>query len=88
MFPEPTMRSYQDIFGERENENFLGGPVIKNLPAQKKKKKNLPATAGDTGSIPGPGTKTLCAMGQINPWATTTEPASRAVGCKYRSQCT
>ena len=68
--PRTHDEEHQDIFGERQNENFHGGPVIKNLPA----------TAGDTGSIPGPETKTLCAVSQINPWATTAEPASRATG--------
>lgn len=57
VFPEPNGEEYQDIFGERQNENFHGGPVIKNLPA----------AAGDMGSIPGPGTKTLmCRLGQTH----------------------
>ena len=34
---------------------LLGTSLVKNLPAKKKKKKNLPANAGDTGSIPSPG---------------------------------
>ena len=36
-----------DLIGEQEPsaDNFPGGPVVKNLPAN----------AGDTGSIPGPG---------------------------------
>ena len=32
--------------------DFSGDPVLKNLPAKKKKKKNLPADAEDTGLIP------------------------------------
>ena len=35
--------------------------------------KNLPSNAGDTGSIPGQGTKIPHAMGQLSPHATTTE---------------
>ena len=41
---------------------FPGGPVVKNPPAN----------AGDTGSIPAPGS---C---HVDPCATTTEPAHRA----------
>ena len=37
------------------------GPVVKNLPCN----------AGDTGSIPGPGTKIPDASGQLNSHATT-----------------
>ena len=36
--------------------DFHGSPVVKNLPA-KKKRKNLSANAGDMGSIPGWRTK-------------------------------
>ena len=43
--------------------DFPGGPVVKNLPS----------SAGDTGSIPGQGTKIPHAMGK-QPCATTTEP--------------
>ena len=42
---------------------FLGGSVVKNLPAN----------AGDTGSIPGPG-KIPHASEQLSPFATTIEP--------------
>ena len=35
--------------------------------------KNPPSNAGDTGSIPGQGTKIPHATGQLNPHATTTE---------------
>ena len=35
--------------------------------------KNLHTNAGDTGSIPDPGTKVLQAAGQLSPCATTTE---------------
>ena len=45
-------------------EDFLGGPVVKNLPSN----------AGDAGSIPGWGTKIPHAAGQLSPRATTTEP--------------
>ena len=41
-----------------------GGPVVKNLPSN----------AGDMGSIPGGGTKIPHAVGQLSPWAATTEP--------------
>ena len=34
---------------------------------------NQPANTGDMGSIPGPGTKILHAVGQLSPCATTTE---------------
>ena len=37
--------------------------------------KNLPANVGGMGSIPGLGTKIPHAAEQLNPWATTTEPA-------------
>ena len=36
--------------------------------------KNPPSSAGDAGSIPGPGTKIPHAAGQLGPRATTTEP--------------
>ena len=41
-----------------------GGPVVKNPPSN----------AGDAGSMPGRGTKTPHAAGQLSPHATTTEP--------------
>ena len=41
-----------------------GGPMVKNLPAN----------AGDTGSIPGQKTKLSHAVGPLSPCATTTEP--------------
>ena len=38
--------------------DFPVGPVVKNLPCKKKKKKkNLPCSAGDMGSSPGQGTE-------------------------------
>ena len=43
--------------------DFPGGPVVKNPPA----------SAGDTGLIPGLGTKILHAAEQLNPWTATTE---------------
>ena len=45
--------------------HFPGGPVVKNLPAN----------AGDAGSIPGRGTKVPHATGQLNLRASTTELA-------------
>ena len=42
---------------------FAGGPVVKNLPAN----------AGDMGSIPGLGTNITHAAGQLSLCATTTE---------------
>ena len=44
-------------------EDFPGSPVVKNLPAN----------AGDTGLIPGQGTKISCALEQLGPCTTTTE---------------
>ena len=44
--------------------DFPGGPVVKNPPSN----------AGDTGSIPGQGTKIPHATGQLSPHATTAEP--------------
>ena len=44
-------------------KELRGGPVVKNLPSN----------AGDTGSIPGQGTKISHATGQLRPHATTTE---------------
>ena len=45
--------------------DFPGGPVVKNLPYN----------AGDTGSIPGQGTKSPHATGQLSQCATITELA-------------
>ena len=50
-----------------------GGPVVK------KKKKNLPSSAGNAGLIPGQGTKSPHAAEQLSPCATTTEP----MDCSY-----
>ena len=47
-----------------EQRDFPGGPVIKNLPYN----------AGDSGSIPGQGTKIPYAAGQLSPHAKTAEP--------------
>ena len=51
--------------------DFPGGPVVKNMPSN----------AGDTGSIPGQGTKIPHAMRQLESlYAATTEPlCSRAL---------
>ena len=43
--------------------DFPGGPVVKNLPYN----------AGESGLIPGQGTKIPHAVGQLNPGTTTTE---------------
>ena len=43
--------------------DYPGGPVVKNLPSN----------AGDTGSIPGWGTKIPLAAGQLSPCAATTQ---------------
>ena len=57
------------LFYTALSRDFPGGPVVKNLPA----------SAGDTGLTPGPGSKIPHAAGQLSPRATTTEPAhSRA----------
>ena len=45
-----------------DNRDFLGSPVVKNLPCN----------AGNVGSIPGWGTKFLHAMEQLSPSASTT----------------
>ena len=47
----------------KENWDFPGGPVVKNLPSN----------AGDVGLIPGRGTKIPRAAGQLSPRATATE---------------
>ena len=50
--------------GEEEGRDFPGGPVVKKLPS----------SAGDTGLIPGQGTKIPHAVGQLlSPKATTRE---------------
>ena len=43
--------------------DFLGGPVVKNLPCN----------VGDVGSIPGQGCQILYATGKLSQCATTTE---------------
>ena len=49
---------------EEEGRDFPGGPVVKNLPSN----------AGDTGLIPGQGTKVPHATGQLSLWVATAEP--------------
>ena len=49
---------------DKNGEDFPGGPVVTNLPS----------SAGNVGSIPGQGTKTPHAMGQISPDTAITEP--------------
>ena len=51
------------------DRDFPGGPVVKSLPA----------SAGVTGSIPGPGGFQVCAVEQRDPRAPTTEPACSRV---------
>ena len=58
----------QILYSKNKQGDLCDGPVVKNLPCKKKKKKNLPCSAGDTGSIPDWGTKTLQASGN---WAHT-----------------
>ena len=49
---------------------------------------NPPSIAGDTGSIPGQGTKISHDMGQLSPQAATTEPAySRAQAPHLQRVC-
>ena len=50
--------------------DFPGGPVVKNPPC----------SAGDTGSIPGQGTKIPHATGQLSLHATTTETRRPQLG--------
>ena len=44
--------------------DFLGGPMVENLPAK----------SGDMNSTPGWGTKILHTVGQLSQFTTTTEP--------------
>ena len=56
---------------------FPGGPVVKNPPSN----------AGDTGSIPGQGSKISHAAGQLNLCATTTEkPAVKSPYAAMKNQ--
>ena len=47
-----------------KNEDFPGGPVVKNRPC----------SAGDVSLIPGPGTKIPNAAGQLSPCGATQDP--------------
>ena len=47
-----------------QTRNFAGGPVVKNLPSN----------TGDTGLIPGQGTKIPPAVGQLSPCTPASEP--------------
>ena len=60
--PSPKNKTKQT--NEKNLGDFPGGPVVKNPPSD----------AGDTGSIPGLGTKIPHAVGQLSPCTTTTEP--------------
>ena len=65
--------------------DISGGPVVKNLPSN----------AGDVSSIPGQGTKIICAAGQLRPRVTIIEPEHPSVRApqekpvchKWRSPC-
>ena len=62
----------QHVGGEgftTQGEDFPGGPVVKNPPSN----------AGDTGSMPGRGTKVLCVSGQPSLYTATTEPTCRSL---------
>ena len=48
----------------KTKRDFLGGPVVKNLPCN----------AGDMGSIPGQGANIPHAIEQLSPCTTSTEP--------------
>ena len=55
----------KNFSGNKETQDFPGGPVVKNLPCN----------AGDTGSIPGQGTKIPHALGKLSQHAAITETA-------------
>ena len=55
----------KNFSGNKETQDFPGGPVVKNLPCN----------AGDTGSIPGQGTKIPHALGKLSLHAAITETA-------------
>ena len=57
------MESFYDNLKYYYLRDFPGGPVVKNPPS----------SAGDTGSIPGQGTKIPRARGQLSPRAATRE---------------
>ena len=61
-----TMGNSMEVSQNTKNSDFPGGPVVKNPPSN----------VGDTGSIPGQGTKIPHAGGQLSPCTTTTEPVS------------
>ena len=61
-----------------QNRDFPGGPVVRNLPS----------TAGETGSIPDRGTRIPHAVGHLSPHTATTEPMhSRACAPQLDSLC-
>ena len=66
ILPGSLFLRFQGSFKKIISRDFPGGPVIKNLPS----------SAGDTGLIPGRGTKSPYAVGQ--PSLCT---AAREVGC-------
>ena len=57
---------------------FPGGPMVKNPPSN----------AGDTGSIPGQGTKIPLAVGQLSLCAAAREPMPQLLSlCSLESEC-
>ena len=68
---------------KRALRDFPGGVVLKNLPAKKKKKKNLPASAENRGLIPGSG-KISYAAGQLNLCAL--EPVFHSKRCHHNEK--
>ena len=58
--------SWGNLGRKKEGRDFPGGPVVKNLPSN----------AGDTGLIPGQGSKIPHAK-QLSPHTATTEPTAR-----------
>ena len=65
IFKSPqTIRMKENMHEDNRSRDFPGGPVAKNLLSN----------AGDTGSIPGQGTKIPHAMGKLSLNAANTEP--------------
>ena len=65
IFKSPqTIRMKENMHEDNRSRDFPGGPVAKNLLSN----------AGDTGSIPGQGTKIPHAVGKLSLNAANTEP--------------
>ena len=71
--PRIDARSPVSVLIRVQSRNFPGGPVVKNLPCN----------AGDTGLIPGRGTKILHAVEKPGPCATTKTQHSQV---KFKDQ--